>query len=219
MSGPTALPVQGERLCGLAWLDGLLWYSDAGLEAILAVDPATAAVVTRLACPGVRTGLTAADGGSRLLQVVGADCRLAVLDPFTGRLLDEYPNPRPGAVLCGLHDTPGGTWMSFRGPAVIELRRHDHAAILSIAVAEDVADVTVAGGAVVFANHLAGRLSVLDPESGRVERRIPVVGNPTGLTWDGDRLWYCDYGTGHLRSVEVDAGDLPPGTRHPVTWL
>jgi hypothetical protein len=52
MTGPTALAVEGEQLCGLAWLDGLLWYSDAGLEAIMAVDPVTAAVVTRLAHPG-----------------------------------------------------------------------------------------------------------------------------------------------------------------------
>jgi hypothetical protein len=151
---------------------------------------------------------------------VGADWRLAVLETSTGRLVDAYPNPRPGAVLCGLHDTPGGMWMGYRRPAVIDLRRHaDQEAILSIPLAEDVADVTVAGGAVVFANHLAGRLNVLDPESGRIDRRMPVTGHPTGLTWDGDRLWYCDYGTGYLRSVEMDADDLAAGTHNPVTWL
>ena len=31
--------VPGQRLCGLTWMDGLLWFSDAGLEQILAIDP------------------------------------------------------------------------------------------------------------------------------------------------------------------------------------
>ena len=166
-----AWPVEGRRLCGLAWLDGLLWYSDAGLAAITAVDPVTAATVTRLRCPGVRAGLTAADGGGQLIQVVGGDWRLRVLDAYTGRVVAEYPNPRTGAELCGVHDTPGGMWMGFGKPAVIDLRRHaDHETILSIPVAEDIADVTVAGGSVVFANQLAGRLNVLDPETGQIEQ-------------------------------------------------
>ncbi|HEV2887074.1 MAG TPA: hypothetical protein VGX49_09215 [Jatrophihabitans sp.] len=216
-SRPTALPVEGEHLCGLAWLDGLLWYSDAGLESIIAVDPVTGAVVTRLACPGVRTGLTAADGGRRLIQVVDGDKRLRVLEPYTGRLLEEYPNPRPGAELCGVHDTPGGMWMGYQDPPVIDLRRHDdYEAILSIPVDEDVADVTVAGGSVIFANHPEARLNVLDPETGRIVRRIPVTGNPTGLTWDGDRLWYCDYSAGHLRAVEADVDDVSPGGQDTV---
>ncbi|HEX8079356.1 MAG TPA: hypothetical protein VF557_04030 [Jatrophihabitans sp.] len=216
-SGASALPVEGDQLCGLAWLDGLLWYSDAGLEAITAVDPVNGAVVTRLPCPGVRTGLTAADGGTRLVQVVDGDKRLRVLEPYTGRVFEEYPNPRPGAELCGVHDTPGGMWMGYQDPPVIDLRRHgDHEAILSIEVNEDVADVTVAGGSVIFANHPEARLNVLDPESGRIVRVIPVAGNPTGLTWDGRRLWYCDYSAGQLRAVEVDLDELTAGSEDPV---
>jgi len=204
-----SLPVEGGQLCGLAWLDGLLWYSDAGLQAIVAVDPLTGARIARLPCPQLRGGLAAADGGAQLIQIVGADRRLRVLDPYTGRQVAEYPNPRPGARLSGLHDTPGGTWMAFRSPSLLDLRRHaDLDTILSIAVSADPADVTVAGGALVVADQRAGCLSVLDPETGRVGTRLLVDGSPAALTWDGHRLWFCDAAGGRLCSVEVAPDDL-----------
>jgi len=203
-----SLWVEGSHLCGLTWLGGRLWYSDAGLEAIVAVDPGTGEVLARLSCPEVRTGLTASASGTRLVQVVGTDKRLRSLDTTTGHIMDEAPNPRPGGELCGLQDTPAGLWTGYKRPPVLELRRHeDHEAILSIAVDEDVADVTVARGFVVFANHPDGRLNVVDPARGRIVQVIPVRGNPTGLTWDGQRFWYCDYAECHLRSV---ASSLDP---------
>jgi hypothetical protein len=201
-----AVPVDGSHLCGLAWLGGLLWYSDAGLEELIAVDPDTGAVASRLPCPGVRTGLTAAAGGTRLVQVVGPDKRLRAIEPQAGEVLEEYPNPRPGGELCGLHDTSDGLWTGYQRPPVLDLRRHvDHEPIVSIPVEEDVADVTVAGERVVFANHRDGRLNVVHPGLARIVTVIPVAGHPTGLTWDDTRLWYCDYGAGRLRAVEVDA--------------
>ncbi len=203
------LLVEGDQLCGLAWLDGLLWYSDAALAAITAVDPRTGDRITRLPCPQVRAGLAAADGGGQLIRVAGPDRRLRVLDPYAGREVAEYPNPRPGARLCGLHDTPGGTWMAFGQPPVLDLRRHtDLDTILSIPLDEVVADVTVAGGALVVADQQAGRLNVLDPETGEVGTRLQVAGHPAGLTWDGHRLWYCDFAGGRLCSVEVEPADL-----------
>jgi hypothetical protein len=57
----------------------------------------------------------------------------------------------------------------------------------------------------VFANHRDGRLNVVHPGLARIVTVVPVAGHPTGLTWDGARLWYCDYGAGRLRAVEVDA--------------
>jgi len=208
-----ALRVEGAHLCGLAWLGGLLWYSDAGLEQIIAVDPTTGVVASRLPCPGVRTGLTAADGRTRLVQVVGDDKRLRAIEPHTGEVLEEYPNPRPGGELCGLHDTADGLWTGYQRPPVLDLRRHvDHEPIVSIPVGEDVADITVVGEFVVFANHPDARLNVVDPGTGRIVKVIPVAGHPTGLTWDGGRFWYCDYGAGHLRAVEVDVEELLAAT-------
>jgi hypothetical protein len=204
-----AFRVPGRHLCGLTALDGLLWYSDGGLDEIVAVDPETGEVARRLACPGVRTGLTAADGSRSLLQVVGADKRLRAIDPETGATLAEYPNPRPGGELCGIHDTPEGLWTGYSDPPVIELRRLDEAEPLeSFPVAEDVADLTVVGDLVVVANHRDGWLNVLDPVVGRFVRAIPVQGGPTGLTWDGRRLWYCDHASSHLRAVDVSFADI-----------
>jgi hypothetical protein len=201
-----AIPVEGRHLCGLAWLDGLLWYSDGTLEEIIAVDPETGEVAERLTCRGVRTGLTAADEGRRLVQVVGGDKRLRALDPRSGEVLEEYPNPRPGAELCGLHDTRDGLWMGYREPPVIDLRRHaDQEALVSLSVGDDVADLTVMGDLVVFASHRGRRLNVVDPQLERIVEVIPVAGGPTGLTWDGARLWYCDHATSHLRAVEMTA--------------
>jgi hypothetical protein len=73
--------------------------------------------------------------------------------------------------------------------------------LASFPVEEDVADPMVVGEFVVFANHPDARLNVLDPRTGRIVHVIPVAGNPTGLTWDGERLWYCDYATSRLGSV------------------
>ncbi|HEV3001240.1 MAG TPA: hypothetical protein VGW75_10925 [Solirubrobacteraceae bacterium] len=204
-----ALPVRGRHLCGLTWLDGLLWYSDGTLDRIFGVDPGTGAVEAELVCRGVRTGLTAADGGRCLLQVVGGDKRLRALDPRTGEVIAERPNPRPGGELCGVHETAEGLWTGYNRPQVIELRRRaDGETLVSVPVDEDVADLTVMGDRVVFANHVDGRLNVLDPPAGRIVEAVPVSGNPTGLAWDGQRLWYCDYPTSHLRAVDMTpAGD------------
>lgn len=204
-----ALRVEGSHLCGLTWLEGLLWYSDAGLEEIVAVDPITGSVASRLPCPGVRTGLTATADGSSLVQVVGEDKRLRAIAPHTGEVLAERANPRPGGELCGLQDTAAGLWTGYQRPPVLELRRHeDLETLVSIPVAEDVADVAVVGELVVFANHPDARLNVVDPGAGRIVLTIPVAGNPTGLTWDGGRFWYCDYGAGRLCAVEVAVEEL-----------
>lgn len=206
------LPVEGSHLCGLAWLDGLLWYSDAGLEEIIAVHPATGDVASRLSCPGVRTGLTATAQGTSLVQVVDGDKRLRAIEPHTGDVLEEYANPRPGGELCGLHDTADGLWTGYQRPPVLDLRRHeDHEPIVSIPVDEDVADLTVVGRFAVFANHSDARLNVVDPGAARIVTVIPLGGHPTGLTWDGERFWYCDYDAHQLRAVEVDAEGLLAG--------
>lgn len=199
-----AIRVRGRHLCGLTWLDGLLWYSDGTLDRIFGVDPDTGDVAAELECRGVRTGLTAADGGRCLMQVVGGDKRLRALDPRNGELLWEEPNPRPGDELCGIHETPEGLWTGYQRPPVIELRRPgDREPVVSVPVEDDVADLTVMGDRVVFASHVGCRLNVLDPRAGRIVEVVPVSGGPTGLTWDGRRLWYCDYGTSHLRAVDM----------------
>lgn len=156
------IPVPGERLCGLTWMQQHLWFSDAGLEQILAVAPQTGQIVKRIACPGVRTDLANIDG--RLLQIAGPAKSLRVIDPDTGQTVTEFPNPRPGAELCGLDVATEGVWMGYRDPQLIDLRRRsDFSLISSIQVEEAVAGLTVFGRFVAFANYSNARISVLDP--------------------------------------------------------
>jgi hypothetical protein len=44
---------------------------------------------------------------------------------------------------------------------------------------------------------------MLDLEARRDAASYSVAGNPTGITWDGRRIWYCDYTTLQLRAIEV----------------
>lgn len=194
------IPVPGERLCGLTWMQQHLWFSDAGLEQILAVAPETGQIVKRIACPGVRTDLANIDG--RLLQIVGPAKNLRVIDPDTGQTVTEFPNPRPGAELCGLDVATEGVWMGYSDPQLIDLRRRsDFSLISSIQVEEAVAGLTVFGRFVAFANYSNAQISVLDPSLKQIVARINVTGNPTGLSSDGVRLWYCDYTNVCLRAV------------------
>ena len=99
-----AMPVERRDLCGLAWLDGLLWWSDGTLDQIVAVGPETGDVAERLTCRGVRTGLTAADEGRRLVPVADLSVmgnlvvfashrgrRLGVVDPPAERVVEVVP--------------------------------------------------------------------------------------------------------------------------------
>lgn len=199
---PAGFRVAGGRLCGLTVLDGLLWYSDAALQQILAVDPATGARVRAIPCPGVRTGLTQVDG--YLVQVAGPARALRVLDPRTGRVLAEHRTPRPRGELCGIEAAEGVLWLGYRDPAVLDLHALPGMELLdSIPVAEDVAGLTVAGPYVAYANFPRAQVVVLDPAARREVRRVGVEGSPTGLAWDGRRFWYCDYANLRLRPLEV----------------
>lgn len=196
------LPVEGTHLCGLTWWDGLLWYSDADLAQVFAVNPRTAAIVRSIACPDVRTDLTVVD--DHLLQVAGEARQLRVMDPATGATVEELPNPRPGDILCGLESARGGIWLGYKQPQLLELRSWpDLRLIEAIDVSYDVAGVTTVGGFVVFADHPNSRIHFLDRTARQVVATLAVSGNPTGLTPDGLHLWYCDYATSHLRAVSL----------------
>jgi hypothetical protein len=42
-------------------------------------------------------------------------------------------------------------------------------------------------------------------------------GRPTGMTWDGEWLWYCDFPARALRPV--DLADLLTGARGNDAWF
>lgn len=215
------IPVRAQRLCGLTWLNSALWFSDAGLEQIFAVNPESGAVVKAIDCPGVRTGLTRL--GQNLLQVVGLERSLRVIDPETGQGLKEFPNPRPGLELCGIEMTSAGLWLGYQHPPQLDLRAapdfklKDH-----MRVDRPPAGVTATERFVAFAD-FAGSIQLLDLDRGKQALSVGVNGNPTGLTWDGRRFWYCDYTTLQLRAIEVPGIELmqlrAPGSAKAGTLL
>lgn len=197
-----SIAVDGQRLCGLTWMNQALWFSDAALEQVLAVVPRTGKIVRRVNCQGVQTDLTHLDG--HLLQIVEPDRGLRVLDPHSGAVVRELANPRPQGKLCGIEATAAGLWMGYRDPLVIDLRKaSDLSLIHSIPVDQDVAGVTAINGVVAFASYSTGQITLIDPVAGHVIVILEVDGNPTGLTTDGRWLWYCDHTNVHLRAIAV----------------
>lgn len=196
------IPVRALKLCGLTWSGEFLWFSEAVSNQLMALDPHTGEVEHRIACPGVRTDLTTMDG--LLVQVVGDERRLRVVDPQDGRCVGEMPNPRPGHQLSGLEATRDGLWLGYEDLRLVELRdRRTFDLIDTYKVKYPVAGLTVSDHYVAYADHRAGTVNMFDLDSRRDVASYSVAGNPTGITWDGRRIWYCDFTTLQLRAIEV----------------
>ena len=85
----------------------------------MALDPVTGEVEHRIACPGVRTDLTTM--GGNLVQVVGEDRELRVIDPDTGEISASCPiRAGPRAVRTG--GEPARGLVRLRGPGLMDLR-------------------------------------------------------------------------------------------------
>ncbi len=201
------IPVEGPQLCGLTFFRGLLWYSDSILNKIIAIDPLSGTVERTFDCPGVRTGLTSRHGN--LLQVAGPERSLREIDPDTGQTVKEFDNPRPGHELCGMEATDDSLWLGYKEPSVVDLRRwRDLSPVTSIETDADVGGVTVIDALLAVADHPQAHINIFNPSTKEILVTFAVAGNPTGLTWDGQRLWYCDNTNSELRALEMPADVL-----------
>lgn len=195
------IPVHALKLCGLTWTGQYLWFSEAILNQLIEVDIATGDVGHRIPCPGVRTDLTTL--GGNLVQVAGEYRALRVIDPATGGIVAELPNPRPGHHLSGLEATRDGLWMGYEDLRIIDLRAADDLRLItSYRMRRSVAGVTVSDGYLAYADYQAGLINLFDLTEEREVMSISVAGNPTGIAWDGSRIWYCDHTTLQLRAIE-----------------
>ncbi|GAA2520236.1 PQQ-binding-like beta-propeller repeat protein [Winogradskya humida] len=194
--------VRGLQLCGLTWSGEYLWYSEASSQRICAIDPVSGTAVRTVPCAGVRTDLTTL--GGKLLQVATAERVLRVVDPATGHLEYDIANPRPGRKLCGLEATGDGLWLGYEDLLQVELRNREGALLHTIPVSRPVAGLTVTDRFLLYADHAGATLTVVDIDSGRELVTYSVVGNPAGLTWDGEWVWYCDH-----RDLRLCAVALP----------
>jgi hypothetical protein len=196
------IPVRALKLCGLTWSGEFLWFSEAVLNQIMALDPLTGQVECKLDCPEVRTDLTTI--GGNLVQVVGKRRDLRVINPSTGDTVKEIPNPRPDNVLCGMEATRDGVWFGYEDIKLIDLRSTEGMELIdTFPVRHEIAGVAVSDDFIMYADYRGGTINLVDTSSRREVASLDVAGNPTGLTWDGSRIWYCDYTTLQLRAIEV----------------
>jgi hypothetical protein len=196
------IPVRALKLCGLTWSGEFLWFSEAVSNQIMALDPHTGNVERRIPCQEVRTDLTTVNGN--LVQVVGERRDLRVIDPGQGETIGTVPNPRPGHVLCGLEATRHGLWLGYEDLRVIELREPEQMSLLeSFPVRYSMAGLTVSDNYIVYADYRNATINVVGLADRREVAQYSVAGNPTGTTWDGTRIWYCDHTTLQLRAIEI----------------
>ena len=188
---PDTLP--GEYPCGLTWDGTHLWHSDQGALRIYAIDPADGTVVRDFACEWVRADL--AFDGTRLCQVGGRPKRLVLIDRDSGRATGQREVLPPSGRVTGAEMGPEGMWMLLRGPMVVQLRSYPDMTVLREypVPGSTPSGLTYARGTVVYGEFEAGLLHAVDAATGAYLGSAAVTGRPTGLTWDGERLWYCDF--------------------------
>ena len=209
-----AVPGPGRYMCGLTWTGGYLWHSDQEAGKIYAIDPADGTVAATLDCPQARADLTCHDG--LLCQVGGRPKRLLVIDPATGQLAGQKEVPPPSGRLCGIEMGPEGMWMCLRDPSVVQLRDYATMSVLrEYPVPGEPSGLTYADGVVVYSEFQAGLMHAFDTRSQTMLGTTAVRGHPTGTTWDGTLLWYCDFRAREFAAVELGAvagGTVAGGT-------
>ena len=199
------IPGPAAYMCGLTWDGTWLWQSDQDAARIYAVDSADGTVRREFACPSVRADL--AFDGEHLVQVGDRPKQLVLVDRDGGEIVGRKPVPPASGRLTGVELGPEGVWMVLRGPTVVQLRDYESMAVVHefAALGESPSGLTYAGGTVVYGDFDDGALRAMDARTGRHLGTIAVPGRPTGLTWDGRRLWYCDVPGRSFRALELSA--------------
>ena len=68
----------------------------------------------------------------------------------------------------------------------------------------EVAGLTYVPGTIVYADYVESLIRAVDAETGELLGRRRVSGSPTGLTWDGSHLWYCDYDSDQICAIDPE---------------
>jgi hypothetical protein len=192
-------------MCGLTWDGERLWHSDQDAARIVALDPMTGSIVRAFDCSRVRADLAHHDG--LLCQVGGRPKRIVLVDPVNGAIVGERPVNPPSGRLCGIEMGPGGMWMCLRAPAVVQLRDFETMAVQEEYPVEGTpSGLTYVDGLVLYGEHTTGVLRAVDVRTGELRAAVTLEGHPTGMTWDGRHVWYCDFAARRFKAVRL--GDV-----------
>jgi outer membrane protein assembly factor BamB len=201
----TTLPGPAGYMCGLTFDGSLLWHSDQDAARIFAIDPADGRVVRQFGCEHVRADLTY--DGKLLCQVGGRPKRVVLIDPETGEAVGEKPVLPSSGKLTGLEMGPEGFWMVLRDPTTVQLRDYESMTVQREfpAKGESPSGLTYAGGVVVYGDYDEGSLYAMDSRTGEHLGSLSVGSSPTGIAWDGEHVWYCDFPARSFRAVTLDS--------------
>ncbi len=202
-AGANWLPAPGRYLCGLTWNGACLWHSDQEAGKIYAIDRASGRVLRTHRCDDVRADL--AFDGSLLCQVGGRPKQLVLVDPVTGEIADRKKILPANGRVTGAEFGPEGLWLVLREPTVVQLRDYPAMTVQREypVPGSGPSGLTYADGIIVFGEFNTATLHAIDAKTGAHLASAEVQGHPTGLTWDGDRLWYCDFGERMLRALDL----------------
>jgi glutamine cyclotransferase len=200
-----SIPSPTNHLCGLAWVDGFLWYSDGEESTLYRLDPVNGETLTVYEIPRVNASLSY-DGGY-LWQVTGVG-RLAgpktvtKIDPESGKVLDVVGLGVDSMCVAGVEVRGEEVWLGLEQRGRLQQRRlHTGEIIRDYRVEPRIAGVAAAGSVLFYCEYDQRLLVEVDPGTGAEMARYRLEGNPTGVTWDGRHVWYNDYSGKKIRKV------------------
>jgi glutamine cyclotransferase len=191
------IPSPSDHLCGLAWEKGHLWYSDGKEDKIYKLETKTGNPIAVFQIPRVNTSLSWNDGF--LWQVTGKGYltdpkNVTKIDPTDGKVVETIPLGLDSKYIAGI-DVRGGTvWVSLEEKGRLQLRQlYTNNILRDYEVEPRIAGIVLANSSFFYCEFNKQLLVEIDPEAGKECARYRVDGNPTGLTWDGEYIWYNDY--------------------------
>jgi glutamine cyclotransferase len=201
-----SIPSPTSHLCGLAWVDGCLWYSDGKESTLYKLDPGNGETLAVHRIPDVNASLSY-DGGC-LWQVTG-EGRLAGpksvtrIDPGSGAVLEVIGLGEDSMYVAGVEVRGDKVWVGLEQRGRLQQRRlYTNEVLRDFSAEPRIAGIAAADGSFFYCEFDQRHLVEVDPGTGGELARYRLEGNPTGLTWDGGYVWYNDYSGKKIRKVK-----------------
>jgi len=201
-----SIPAPGNHLCGLAWENGNLWYSDGKESRVYRLEPQTGKIQMILQIPQVNTSLSFDNG--YLWQVTGEGYltdpkSVTKIDLDLGEAVEVIGLGEDSKYVAGI-DVQGDTvWVSLEQKGRLQQRQlYTNRVLRDYGVEPRIAGIVSAGAAFFYCEYNQRLLVEIDPDTGEERVRFRVEGNPTGLTWDEECIWYNDYTGKKIRKIK-----------------
>jgi YVTN family beta-propeller protein len=185
------VPVGGEPEGVTTAPDGIVWVTSEAQSSVTAIDPERATAISTVTTGQRPRAIAFTPDGALGFVTAENDASITVLDARAHRAAGRIAIPREGSAAIG--PRPMGIAMSRDGArAYVSTGRGGSVAVIDVAartatrVIPDVGArpwgiAVTADGLVVTANGSSDDISVIDPDGGRVVRRVPAGGSPWGV--------------------------------------